>query len=79
MKSVQINEIKIGADQPLAVIAGPCVIETEMIAFETAEKIQEITGELGIPYIYKSSFTKANRQSVTSYIGPGLRFLFLSS
>jgi 2-dehydro-3-deoxyphosphooctonate aldolase (KDO 8-P synthase) len=72
MKIVQIDTIKIGANQPLVLIAGPCVIETEKIAFETAEAIQQITTELGIPFIYKSSYTKANRQSVTSYTGPGL-------
>ncbi|MCK5738587.1 3-deoxy-8-phosphooctulonate synthase [bacterium] len=73
MKNIDINGIKIGPGQPLALIAGPCVIETEKIAFETAETIQHITTELGIPYIYKSSYTKANRQSVTSYTGPGLK------
>ena len=72
MKSIQIKNIKIGDDFPLVLIAGPCVIETEKIAFTTAETVKKITAELDIPYIYKSSYTKANRQSIKSYTGPGL-------
>ncbi|NOZ60397.1 MAG: 3-deoxy-8-phosphooctulonate synthase [Calditrichaeota bacterium] len=72
MITVTVGEIKIGPKQPLALIAGPCVIETEKIALETGEAVKKITDKLGIPYIYKSSYTKANRQSLTSYTGPGL-------
>lgn len=72
MKIIEIENIKIGHGFPLALIAGPCVIETEKIALQTAEKIKIITAELKIPFIYKSSYTKANRQSVSSYVGPGL-------
>lgn len=61
-----------GLDQPLFLIAGPCVIESEQLALETAGRLQEITGELGIPFIYKSSFDKANRTSTRSYRGPGM-------
>jgi len=72
MKTVHIKNITISENTPLVLIAGPCIIESEKIALETAEKIKRITDELKIPYIYKSSYTKANRQSVNSYTGPGL-------
>ena len=72
MNVVKINQIKIGTGQPLALIAGPCVIESEKIAFETAETIKRIAEELDVPTFFKSSYTKANRQSVTSFTGPGL-------
>ena len=71
-RRIRINDLEIGGSQPFALIAGPCVIETEKIALDTAEAIKKITEELKIPYIYKSSYKKANRQSITSYIGPGL-------
>ena len=63
---------EIGLDRPLFLIAGPCVIESESLALETAGRLKEITGRLGIPFIYKSSFDKANRSSHQSYRGPGL-------
>ena len=61
-----------GLDQPLFLIAGPCVIESRTMAFETAGRLIEITGRLGIPFIYKSSFDKANRSSNSSFRGPGI-------
>ncbi len=61
-----------GQDQPLFLIAGPCVIESEQLILETADKLKEMTGELGIPFIFKSSFDKANRSSGESYRGPGI-------
>lgn len=57
---------------PFFLIAGPCVIESEAMAMETAEYLKIVCGELGIPLIYKSSFDKANRSSGTSYRGPGV-------
>lgn len=63
---------EVGLDRPLFLIAGPCVIEGEALAEETAGALQELTAELGIPFIYKSSFDKANRSSGSSYRGPGL-------
>ncbi|MBN2009261.1 3-deoxy-8-phosphooctulonate synthase [candidate division KSB1 bacterium] len=72
MRIVEINHIKIGQGQPFALIAGPCVIESESLIMETAETIKKLTDDLKIPYIFKSSFLKANRQSVTSFTGPGL-------
>lgn len=61
-----------GLDQPFFLIAGPCVIESEQLALETASQLKEITGRLGIPFIYKSSFDKANRSSMDSFRGPGM-------
>lgn len=54
-------------------IAGPCVIESEEIVFKTAERLTEITQKLGIPFIFKSSYDKANRSSIKSYRGPGIK------
>ena len=62
----------VGLDQPFFLIAGPCVIESREMAFDTAGKLKEITARLGIPFIYKSSFDKANRSSGKSYRGPGM-------
>ncbi len=62
----------VGLDQPFFLIAGPCVIESEGLALESAGQLKEITGRLGIPFIYKSSFDKANRSSVSSFRGLGL-------
>lgn len=62
----------VGLDRPFFLIAGPCVIESEAMAEETAGQLAEITGELGIPFVYKSSFDKANRSSTRSYRGPGM-------
>jgi 2-dehydro-3-deoxyphosphooctonate aldolase (KDO 8-P synthase) len=62
----------IGLDAPLFLIAGPCVIESEELAIETAGHLKEICQQLSIPFIYKSSFDKANRSSMSSYRGPGI-------
>lgn len=62
----------VGLNKPLFLIAGPCVIESETLALQTAEQLKRITSDLGIPFIYKSSFDKANRTSVNSFRGPGL-------
>ena len=61
----------VGLDQPFFLIAGTCVIESRQMAFDTAGALKEMTAALGIPFIYKSSFDKANRSSGTSYRGPG--------
>ena len=61
-----------GLAHPLFLIAGPCVIESEQLQVDTAGTLKEITGRLGIPFIFKSSFDKANRTSGTSFRGPGL-------
>ncbi|MDH7606010.1 MAG: 3-deoxy-8-phosphooctulonate synthase, partial [Melioribacter sp.] len=66
---IQINNIKIANHLPLILIAGPCVIENEYITLHTADKIKKITEELNIPYIFKSSYKKANRTSIKSFTG----------
>ncbi len=63
---------EVGLDRPLFLIAGPCVIESEALALDTAGRLSELTARLGIPFIYKSSFDKANRSSAASFRGPGL-------
>lgn len=63
---------KVGLDQPLFLLAGPCVIESEAMAMSTAEQLKEITSKLGIPFVYKSSFDKANRSSIESFRGLGM-------
>ena len=69
---MQLCGFEVGLDRPLFLIAGPCVIESEQLALDTAGQLAEICQELGIPFIYKSSFDKANRTSGSSYRGPGL-------
>ena len=63
---------KVGLDQPFFLLAGPCVIENEALALSTAETLKGITDRLGIPFIYKSSFDKANRSSIDSFRGLGM-------
>lgn len=63
---------EVGLEQPFFLISGPCAIETEKLALETASRLKDITSRLGIPFIYKSSFDKANRSSHTSARGVGL-------
>lgn len=69
---MQLLDLDVGADQPLFLIAGPCVIESEAMAMSTATELKSICDDLGMPFIYKSSFDKANRSSHESYRGPGL-------
>ena len=77
--SFSIGNIRFGAHAPLFLIAGPCVIESESHATSMAERLGAIAAELGIPYIFKASYDKANRTSVSSFRGPqleeGLRIL----
>ncbi|MBB5015661.1 3-deoxy-8-phosphooctulonate synthase [Rehaibacterium terrae] len=63
---------EVGLDQPFFLIAGPCVVESMQLQLDTAGALKEITGKLGIPFIFKSSFDKANRSSGDSFRGPGL-------
>ena len=63
---------EIGLNQPFFLIAGPCVVESEQLQMDTAGTLKEITSSLGIPFIFKSSYDKANRSSGTSYRGPGM-------
>jgi 2-dehydro-3-deoxyphosphooctonate aldolase (KDO 8-P synthase) len=63
---------QVGLDQPIFLIAGPCVVESEDLQLRTAERLKAIAGRLGIFFIFKSSFDKANRSSDKSYRGPGM-------
>lgn len=69
---MQLCGFEVGLDRPVFLIAGPCAIESEALALETATILKEMTDELGIPFIYKSSFDKANRSSTHSFRGPGI-------
>ena len=68
---MQLCDVEVGGEQPFFLIAGPCVIESEQLAMDTAGQLKEITAALDIPFIYKSSIDKANRSSHESYRGPG--------
>ncbi|MFH1508007.1 MAG: 3-deoxy-8-phosphooctulonate synthase [Candidatus Omnitrophota bacterium] len=72
IKEVKIGKIKIGGGHPLVLIAGPCVIESESGCLETAKRINGVTEKVGVPFIFKSSYDKANRLSAGSFRGPGL-------
>jgi len=69
---MKLCDFDIGLDQPLFLIAGTCVIESEKMTLEVAQTLKEITARLEIPFIYKSSYDKANRSSSKSYRGPGI-------
>jgi 2-dehydro-3-deoxyphosphooctonate aldolase (KDO 8-P synthase) len=73
MYEVDLGPFKVGAAHRRFLIAGPCVIESERLVMETAARIAEIAQALGMPYIFKSSYDKANRSSIDSFRGPGLR------
>jgi 2-dehydro-3-deoxyphosphooctonate aldolase (KDO 8-P synthase) len=68
---IEINNVKLGSNLPFVLIAGPCVVESEKITFSAAEQIKKITSKLGIPFIFKSSYKKANRTSIKSFKGIG--------
>ncbi|MDD4909784.1 MAG: 3-deoxy-8-phosphooctulonate synthase [Candidatus Omnitrophica bacterium] len=73
MKTVRVGKIKIGADSPLVLIAGPCVIESEAMALSCAGKLKSICDGLKVPFIFKASYDKANRLSGKSFRGPGIK------
>jgi 2-dehydro-3-deoxyphosphooctonate aldolase (KDO 8-P synthase) len=68
---IEIKNVKLGSNLPFVLIAGPCVVESEEITFTTAEQIKKITSKLGIQFIFKSSYKKANRTSIKSFKGIG--------
>ena len=72
-REVQAGTVSMGGGHPLVLIAGPCVIEGEREAFAAAAKLKEITRAAGMPFIFKASYDKANRTSLASYRGPGLK------
>jgi len=69
---MKLCHFEAGLDRPLFLISGPCVIESEQLAMDTAGQLKEVCAELGVPFIYKSSFDKANRSSTKSFRGLGL-------
>jgi 2-dehydro-3-deoxyphosphooctonate aldolase (KDO 8-P synthase) len=71
-RSVRIGAVTIGGGAPLVLIGGPCAIENEKHALMVAERLQRLTADAKVPFIYKSSYDKANRSSIHSYRGPGL-------
>lgn len=70
---MRLHNFEVGSDLPFFLIAGPCVIESEQLVMDVAGRMKEITAKLGIPYVFKASFDKANRTSHESYRGPGLQ------
>ncbi len=73
MREIELGPLRLGARQPLFLIAGPCVIESEEHATRLAEQLTALTSALRLPFVYKASFDKANRSALSSYRGPGLR------
>lgn len=71
-KRIKISNVEVGGEEPLALIAGPCVIESEEIVLKTAERIKKIAEKLDMAFIFKSSYAKDNRSSVEYYYGPGV-------
>lgn len=71
-KRLTVDNLHIGEGAPLAIIAGPCVIEDQQTTFEIASFLKSLTDELNLPFLFKASFDKANRTSIQSYRGPGL-------
>jgi 2-dehydro-3-deoxyphosphooctonate aldolase (KDO 8-P synthase) len=69
---MQLLDFEVGIDRPLFLIAGPCVVESEQLQVDVAGRLQEITTRLGVPFVFKSSYDKANRSSRSSYRGPGI-------
>jgi 2-dehydro-3-deoxyphosphooctonate aldolase (KDO 8-P synthase) len=72
-KEISLGSLRLGGGNPLFLIAGPCVIESEVHALVMAEKISKIAAEAGVPYIFKASYDKANRSSLKAFRGPGLK------
>jgi len=72
-RSATVGKITIGAAHPLVLIAGPCVIESEKMTLDAADAVKQIARRISIPFIFKSSYDKANRSSIASFRGPGLK------
>ena len=73
MSTVAIGKLKLGSKEPLALIAGPCVLENRDVIVTIAERLTEMTERLKLPFIFKASYDKANRSSSSSPRGPGLK------
>src|SRR5713226_1098160 len=72
-REISLGPLRLGGGNPLFLIAGPCVIESEAHARLIAEKVSKIAADAGVPYIFKASYDKANRSSVKAFRGPGLK------
>ncbi len=72
-REISLGSLRLGGGNPLFLIAGPCVIESEVHARIMAEKIAKVASDAGVPYIFKASYDKANRSSVKAFRGPGLK------
>ena len=72
-REIEIGKLRLGGGNPLFLIAGPCVIESEAHARGMAERVAKITADAGVPYIFKASYDKANRSSIKAYRGPGAK------
>src|SRR5580704_13223833 len=70
---ISLGALRLGLGNPLFLIAGPCVIESEAHARKMAEKVARVAADCGVPYIFKASYDKANRSSVKAFRGPGLK------
>jgi 2-dehydro-3-deoxyphosphooctonate aldolase (KDO 8-P synthase) len=72
-KQVRVGGVSIGSASPLVLIAGPCVLESEALSLEIAQRIKKISEEIGMPFIFKASYDKGNRTSIDSFRGPGIK------
>src|ERR1700736_3550073 len=72
-REITLNSLRLGGSNPLFLIAGPCVIESEAHARKIAEQVARIAADANVPYVFKASYDKANRSSVNSFRGPGLK------
>lgn len=72
-KTFKIGSVEVGLNAPIFLIAGPCVIETKQICFDIAKRLADISSRTGVGVVYKASFDKANRSSISSFRGPGLK------
>src|SRR5215471_17539943 len=72
-REIGLGSMRLGGGNPLFLIAGPCVIESESHAIMMAERVTRIAADAGVPYIFKASYDKANRSSAKAYRGPGLK------
>ena len=72
-EAISLGRLRLGAGEPLFLIAGPCVIESETHLRMMAERVAKIAADAGVPLVFKASFDKANRSSMTAFRGPGLK------
>ncbi|HRZ40757.1 MAG TPA: 3-deoxy-8-phosphooctulonate synthase, partial [Candidatus Omnitrophota bacterium] len=73
VKKIKVGDVVFGGQKPFVLIAGPCVIEDERTVMTIAENLKDITDRLKVPFVFKASYDKANRTSLRSFRGPGLK------